>query len=642
MKYFIPTIQFLHKNAVLFRSWIVFFLLIFITYSQVQAQISAGGKPQSFGYKSLPVTFDAREISAPDLKNAFAEDETSAKNGMPYRFAINLPADFSIQNSGTWEKLPDGGRLWRLKIVSPDAKALTLYFDRFRLPEGGKLFLYDESQSQIIGAFTSANNSANGNFATELIAGESTIMEYNEPAGTNQLPDIHISEIAYAYRGVSSIFPEKNASSSGICEVNINCTEGENWQNQKQGVVRIMIKKNGAGYWCTGSLLNINNTLMDATPYLLTADHCGMQATPDDVNRWIFYFNYEGTDCQSTSSAYSNTMTGAVKKAEGGGGGETGSDFYLVLLNQNVPGSYNPFFNGWNARDEQSSSGVCIHHPAGDIKKISTYTSPVVSSDWNNNGKNSHWEVLWAATANGHGVTEGGSSGSPLYNANGQIIGTLTGGDSDCDHLTAYDYFGKFSYSWNKNGTSSAEQLKPWLDPDNSGITSLNGLGDPNAINADFSIYPDTIPINGLVNVSNTSSGIIKSYRWTFEGGLPSSSTDSLPSNIQFNSFGFHKITLSINNDSDTSSKTDSVWVSPVIYPNPSAGQFNVILGQLPTDTSVPEFQVYNILGQPVSFRYTDITFGKQIYLTNNRNGLYFLKIKFRNNTSYHKMLRIK
>eukprot|EP00825_Cyclidium_porcatum_P032384 TRINITY_DN34684_c0_g1_i1.p1 TRINITY_DN34684_c0_g1~~TRINITY_DN34684_c0_g1_i1.p1 ORF type:complete len:293 (+),score=17.97 TRINITY_DN34684_c0_g1_i1:721-1599(+) len=234
-------------------------------------------------------------------------------------------------------------------------------------------------------------------------------------------------------------------------------------------------------------------------------------------------------------------------------------------------------------------------------KKISTYTSPAVSSDWNNNGKNSHWEVLWAATANGYGVTEGGSSGSPLYNANGQIIGTLTGGDSDCDHLTAYDYFGKFSYSWNKNGTSSAEQLKPWLDPGNSGTTSLNGLGDPNAINADFSIYPDTIPINGLVKVSNTSSGIIKGYRWTFEGGQPSSSTDSLPSNIQFNSFGFHKITLIINNDSDTSSKTDSVWVSPVIYPNPSAEQFNVILGQLPTDTS----PMYSAL-IPVS--YTHLT----------------------------------
>jgi len=629
----------LREHIVRFATCIVFIFIMSGIMGTARAQINSGGIPLSFGYK-LSRNFDSREISAPDLKSAYAEDETADKNGMPYRFAINLPTDYGIQNSGTWQKLPDGGRIWQLELLVRDAKALTLYFDRFWLPEGGKLFLFDPSHTQVKGAFTSANNPADGNFAIELIAGESLIMEYDEPEETNPLPDFHLSEIAYAYRGVSSIFTKQNVSYAGTCEVNINCIEGKNWQNQKHGVVRILIKKNGASYWCTGSLLN--NTLLDAAPFLLTADHCGMEATPDDVSRWIFYFNLEGDSCSSNVATHYTSMTGAVKKAEGGGGGETGSDFYLVLLNQNVPGSYHPFFNGWDTRNSASSRGVCIHHPAGDIKKISTYTSPAVSSDWNNNGKDSHWEVSWAATANGHGVTEGGSSGSPLYNSNGQIVGTLTGGDSDCDHLTASDYFGKFYYHWDKNGNDAGSQLKPWLDPGNTGITSLNGLGDPNLVVADFSFAPDTIPVNGKISLTNKSTGIIKSYFWTFSDGQPASSTDSVPGDIQFQTFGYHKIMLSVMNDSDTSTKMDSVWVSPVIYPNPSTEQFNIILGQFPAGTAEPEFRVYNILGQPVPFRYADITYGKQIFLTNNRNGLYILKINFRNNISYHKILRIK
>jgi hypothetical protein len=78
-------------------------------------------------------------------------------------------------------------------------------------------------------------------------------------------------------------------------------------------------------------------------------------------------------------------------------------------------------------------------------------------------------------------VTEGGSSGSPLFNNDGRIIGTLTGGYSACDSSGVVgpnkpDYFGKFSYHWESNGTADTCQLKPWLDPDNTGITFMDGL----------------------------------------------------------------------------------------------------------------------------------------------------------------------
>ena len=83
------------------------------------------------------------------------------------------------------------------------------------------------------------------------------------------------------------------------------------------------------------------------------------------------------------------------------------------------------------------------------------------------------------ANANGHGVTEGGSSGSPLFNYDGQIVGTLTGGSSYCNTPTSPDVYGKMSYHWTSNGTPNDERLKPWLDPTNSGVTTLNGSSDP-------------------------------------------------------------------------------------------------------------------------------------------------------------------
>ena len=171
-------------------------------------------------------------------------------------------------------------------------------------------------------------------------------------------------------------------------------------------------------------------------------------------------------------------MTGATLKAHGGNGGETGSDFCLVLLNQGIPDTFNVYFNGWSRKDTTSPSGVCIHHPEGDLKKISTYNKPLITANYNGNPNPCHWEVTWIATSNGHGVTEGGSSGSPLFDNHGRIVGTLTGGDSSCDtaDLDLPDYYGKFSWSWDKNGVDSTTRLKDWLDPDNTGVMYLDGI----------------------------------------------------------------------------------------------------------------------------------------------------------------------
>ena len=149
-----------------------------------------------------------------------------------------------------------------------------------------------------------------------------------------------------------------------------------------------------------------------------------------------------------------------------------------MRFNDNIPSGWDVYFNGWTTSVSQSQSGVGIHHPEGDIKKISTYTQPLSPSNYKATTESTHWEVRWAETAHGHGVTEGGSSGSPIFNSDGLIVGTLTGGQAGCDvaFLNSPDYYGRFDYSWNKNGSQDTAQLKAWLDPDNSGITKLSGI----------------------------------------------------------------------------------------------------------------------------------------------------------------------
>jgi len=483
-----------------YLSVIILVLLAIMPSRIILGQLSSGGVPPSTIY-SLPA--DDRNVisvNSPDMDVIRNEDE---KFSSPYRFAVILPVDISPETSGKWEQAPDGGRIWRVSVTVPGAHALSAYFDKFVLPEGGKVFLYDPSKTQVIGAFTSLNNVAEGYFATELIAGERFILEYYQPSGVQGAPLIHMYSIDYAYRGVGFLDAYRDSEyTAGTCEVNVKCPEGDSWQYEVKGVTRIKIRKNGNTFWCTGSLLN--NVRNNRIPYVLSADHCLSGADSVDLQQWIFYFNFESLTCVTVFPSFSNTMTGATLKAHGGNGGDTGSDFCLVLLNQNIPDTFSVFFNGWSRKDTTSPSGVCIHHPAGDLKKISTYDQPLVTAYWPGNPNPSHWRVSWIATPNGHGVTEGGSSGSPLFDNHGRIVGTLTGGDSSCDpgNLNSPDYYGKFSWSWDKNGIDSTARLRDWLDPDNTGIQNLKGLalGIP-VLSKNFTIKLSPNPFTDNVQV---------------------------------------------------------------------------------------------------------------------------------------------
>jgi len=543
-------------------------LFIFIVNLNIVAQISQGGTPPSFINTSITSEYDFIQLQKPDLKNILNEDDYDDKNGVFKRNARLLPVTLNMENSGDWTDLPDGGKVWRLKIKSEGALALGVYYDDFYIPTNGKLFLYNGNKKQVIGAFTSINNPESGLFATELIQGDNVTLEYYQPAGTNGNPIISIENIAYVYRDVKFWY-EKNTTGFGdsdYCQVNVNCSpEGDDWQDEKRGVARIyVIMSQGAG-WCSGSL--INNVRQDCTPYLLSADHCSEGSTANQFNQYVFYFNYEASGCSNPlSPPSSGTVTGCSKVAAANAA--SASDFLLLELNSAIPSSYNAYFNGWDRRNITSASGVAIHHPAGDIKKISTYTSSTTSSSWGGSVY-SHWRVYWSATPNGHGVTEGGSSGSSLFNSAGRIIGDLTGGASYCSNTNGQDLFGKISYSWDSYGSSSSTHLKEWLDPDNTGIETLNGKDNSCGALApivDF-ISVDTIVYSGQgLNFTDLSAENPHHWKWYFEGANIDSSLQQNPFNVVYDSIGYFDVTLIAWNDFgyDTLLLTDYVHVIAV------------------------------------------------------------------------------
>ncbi|MBN2236377.1 MAG: T9SS type A sorting domain-containing protein [Bacteroidales bacterium] len=483
-------------SKIIFGQSLVFIFLILAL--STHAQISSGGTPASFDRE---IQGNDLPVYSPKIPFSLTKNEPVGKLCTAYEFGKILPleAKLSDLDFGQRTKDQDGNLIWKAEISSPNALAIGLYFSDFHLPRGAKLFIYNPDKEQLIGSFTDANNPENGLFATELIFGDRLIIEYNEPAHVAGIGRFTVSEVLHAYRGISDLKNAYGFRGSGACEVNVKCPEGADYEKQTNSVVRLLIKEGSSSYWCTGSV--INNVRRNRTPYILTADHCGIDSNTTDLSQWIFYFNYQSATCTTpTVEPIPRTMTGCSKIAASSNAGILGSDFYLVLLNQNIPVEYNAYFMGWDRSGNGSTNGVTIHHPQGDIKKISTYTTPLSSATYMSGGligaAGGSWEVTWAATVSGHGVTEGGSSGSPIYSQDGFLIGTLTGGWASCSALTQPDYYGKFNFHWDKNGTTTNTQLKPWLDPDNTGAITLSGnpvgIETPTSIQDNlFTLFPN-------------------------------------------------------------------------------------------------------------------------------------------------------
>lgn len=558
------------------------------------AQLSQGGVPYSKSHAVQAKSILPNEVLPKPIMSVVEQtDLVNDALDRPYRVGINYPVNYNAVNSGTWEITPDGGSMWRLRIHMDDAKAISINYHNFFIPNGGKVFLYNEYENHVIGAFTSEYNFHDQIRATQMIEGSTITIEYYAPPGVVQTPIIELKEVVYYYRGVEDFvnpFVEMatgttlNAEKAESCQIDVACSEGTAWQNQIDAAVHYVFPTGGGFAVCSASM--INNTAQDCTPYILSAWHCGEPVVGTDISNWMWYWNYQKTTCSpgngnlTDPSKGTQTMNGGTVVASSGNGTLNnppgtnqlaGSDFYLVELNSTPPASYNAFYAGWNRTNTAATSGVGVHHPAGSAKKISTYTNSLISATYNGGASNAHWRVTWSATANGHGVTEGGSSGSPIFDQNGRIVGQLSGGSSFCNATSQPDLYGKMFTNWDQCGTSANAQLAGFLDPIGSGVTVLDGAYEPcNATTPPTcNINASTLNINagGSVNFTDGSTGNPTSWSWNFDntaqGGVaPGTSTAQNPGAVTYNNIGTYEVELTATNANGSCTSTATVNVT--------------------------------------------------------------------------------
>ncbi|MCF8201842.1 MAG: T9SS type A sorting domain-containing protein [Crocinitomicaceae bacterium] len=501
-------------------------LSLLLLSSSLFAQIQGnGGVPTSSKMVLNDKVIQQWVYAQPDLQALAAEDAVVDEQGTaPWRFGFNNYTNLNTTNAGSWFDLPNGARLWLAKVKCEGALTVNLTFEQTSIPNGNKLFVYNAAKDFILGAFTQ-EHIYDGQLGTELIPGDEAIIEYYVAPKNNQ-GFVQLATVTHGYRTANE-FLEKAFGSSGSCNMNVNCPDGMPWTPQRNSAVMLV---SGSSGFCSGAL--VNNTQNDGKPYVLTANHCYSNPAT-----WVFRFNWQAIDCPNPGASPTfQSLSGAVLRAR-----RTPSDFCLVeitggLVNGTVPLDYNPYFSGWDNSGNIPTSSVSIHHPSGDIKKISfDDAAPSISQGMGSSEANSTWTVEWDRNT----TTEGGSSGSPLFDQNHRIIGQLWGGGASCQNLSAPDYYGRVANSWEPAGSNSTNQLKFWLDPSNSGAAFIDGF-DPNnttvvALDAALSAAQLTaqaicganyLPSVSLMNVGTTvltsaqisyqiDNGALQQYNWS-------------------------------------------------------------------------------------------------------------------------------
>ncbi len=437
-------------------------ILIFLFTEAIQAtgQISYGGEPASFSklksaHEAVPVL---------DMMPVFNEllmmEESMVKEPVKsYYFARSFDVDIDPVKDGVWETVKST-RIWRVGIRSKGAYSINIIFDKVIVPTGASIFIYTPDRKIVRGAFNSNNEQTSGALPIYPLPGEEIVVEYNEPVDVSYRGELHISSVNHDYKNA---FGERPLGEAGRCNKDVFCVEALPYKEVKQSVVQMIV--NGREL-CTGTL--VNNVREDKSPYLLSAGHCIETAL--EAQKTVICFNYESPFCGTNGSVNGfadQTMTGAILRAR-----SDYLDFSLVELEIMPPPEFRPYYAGWNTSETAPVSTSTVHHPKGDVKKVSIDNDPPGIGSYSEDYylKDAFWWIKkWDI-----GTTESGSSGSPLFDNNLFVRGTLTGGTATCTNSTD-DYFSMLSKQWDYYSQPD-RQLRYWLDPDNTGTTKLEAI----------------------------------------------------------------------------------------------------------------------------------------------------------------------
>ncbi len=391
--------------------------------------------------------------------------------GVAPQFAKAFEVDISPETHGNWETLDNGLVVWRLIIVSKNAYSINLGFSEYYMPKGSQMIFYTPDKERIMGPFTKADNEEHAQLWTPIFEGDRLVIEVSLPARLKSALNLRLIAVNHDFLNFSKI------SASGSCNLDVVCSADDGWEINdiyRDAIQSVGIYGFGGTNFCTGFL--INTTANDCRPYFMTAFHCGV--TTNNAPSVVVYWNYQNSTCRTPrSSSSGNPGNGRLQELNSGArlvSTYRRSDFTLLELDDEVPESANAYFAGWTRESTPPKDTViCIHHPNSSEKRISYSFQTTFMGEWASEDTpvpdGDHivvprWDI---------GTTEVGSSGGPLLNKKGQVVGQLHGGFADCNNFF-YDSFGAFSVSWT-GGRSNFSSLGPHLDPIKSNAQSIDG-----------------------------------------------------------------------------------------------------------------------------------------------------------------------
>lgn len=450
------------------------------------------------------------QCAPPDVERAQRED---ASSGLVPRFAIPLRETVHALEHGEWIALPTGGYVWRLTIHAPGAQSLLLLANSLPLDPGTHLLVSDR-QGQVMESYRHRPDARNGAYTIGPIAGDRLALEFFTPG---EPIDLQIDHIYYGFTSDFRALPDEgpvaepeSMSSACLgfgcslpCQVNAHCLQHPQIRRSMNSVVRILLVFQEGASWCSGAL--INNERQDGTPYVLSAFHCQHGYTPW-FHFWAYFFRYESQDCTTPfQEPIPFKVTGSEMRARW-----MNSDFLLLEITDDLPTVPDITFAGWTRQDNYTPAPTFfLHHPSADIKKVSVDSQAVTiwqtQVTWNNQIVTPgfhHYRVFFDL-----GTSEPGSSGGPLFDLSGRIIGQLNGGSANCQANALW--FGRLQRSWSGGGTSDS-RLRDWLDPDNKGVMDIGEMTVKGISDYRISgtlLTPNGLPIpNATVNLSGAAA----------------------------------------------------------------------------------------------------------------------------------------
>jgi lysyl endopeptidase len=466
-------------------------IILFLSNVHCYAQSSnASALPAGLNakiYNEIPV-FDIGSVDsiAKVQRKNFEQNIDTKVNLIGYNFKTNIRPD----KAGLWKSYNAKYNTWLVKISSTNAKSMGLVLSNVKLEPGERLFIYN--LHELVGMYDHQNIPTSGILPVDYVEGDEVVVEYDVPKQNRKQGTLVISLVSHGIQSQNKNGLPVNKRTEDDC---YTCLDSYFWSRDKRSVVKIINYSDNGTFQCTGAL--VNNTAQDKKPYVLTAEHC--VSINDDGTKCVFIFNLDDAFCEGSVKIQSGVLSGASNRAS-----FYRNDFTLLEMSNYPPLGFNAYYAGWDISDAALDHVSCIHHPIGTAKRMALSNETVATSDFDTDidFKPHASKAFWHVSRWDVGITEPGSSGSPIFNKNHRVMGTLTGGSSTCG-FPYDDYFEKLSKSWTATPYDE-KQLKHWLDPLSTNVTFVDGL-DPFE---GLSVSCDT-----LTNIKSDESRVYQTYK---------------------------------------------------------------------------------------------------------------------------------